>query len=207
MKTTHTSGQLVTFLNLLEQKGVTPDEFQKRLQSGVLADIFDPASRFDDRDSWRMPFGLDPLAPKSGFLTVKNQTLVEMIRSGRYGWFNEEIVFLFHTDLTLVGEWEFRYFVFDERVTTEDALLRIENEDPDNKWCPAKIDHLLSLGAAYPEAQKKGPILALGSRSFSLSTYVSPILNYRDGKRYVNKPHDGGNWDPEYRFLAVRRRK
>ena len=65
MKTTITSGQLTTVLQLLEDKRVDPARFQTVLASGYLADVLDEKASLDPqkRDSVRNLLGLPPLTP------------------------------------------------------------------------------------------------------------------------------------------------
>ncbi len=61
MNTTCTSGQLSMFLKLMEQKGMTPEKFQKYLEKGMFADLFelfDPGTV--QRDSIRKGLNLPP---------------------------------------------------------------------------------------------------------------------------------------------------
>ena len=80
-------------------------------------------------------------------------------------------------------EFEARYFHFHGNTFPENLVKRIEQADKGNSWLPAKIEHLLQFGAAFPEEQRKFPIIGLGSVAEivtvrGMDRYV-PVLNYR----------------------------
>ena len=66
MDTTYTSGQLLKFTALLEQKGVNHEMFQIGLNTGISADFAEALATGDslvklDRNVVRQAFGLGPL--------------------------------------------------------------------------------------------------------------------------------------------------
>lgn len=62
MKTVITSGQLTKTIELMNQKGMTPERYNQLLESGILADVFDPgADLLGDRNGVRKSIGLDIL--------------------------------------------------------------------------------------------------------------------------------------------------
>ena len=71
MDTTLTSGNLQSFLRLLDEKGVTPRRFTIALSDGRLADALDEKATYEHRDEVRKLIGLDPLvAPEPPPLLV-----------------------------------------------------------------------------------------------------------------------------------------
>lgn len=58
INTTLTSTQLISFLEMLRQKGITPETFKERVDSGVLLDIFEPDANFSNRSRIRLSLGL-----------------------------------------------------------------------------------------------------------------------------------------------------
>ena len=63
MDTTLTSGNLQSFLRLLDEKRVTPQRFTVALSDGRLADALDEKATYKHRDEMRQLYGLDPLVP------------------------------------------------------------------------------------------------------------------------------------------------
>lgn len=94
-------------------------------------------------------------------ITVKpNLTLTERIALGKYGWVNSDITEkMFPNDATTVGKWEFKLVHLNRVVSSEDAKFAVEVDG----WTVAKAEHLLAFGDAFPEEQRKYPIIALGS--------------------------------------------
>jgi hypothetical protein len=64
METTITDGQLINFLQLLKQKGMTPKRFEELKRKGILADVCDPRADLSNRDAVRAAFGLNPSKKK-----------------------------------------------------------------------------------------------------------------------------------------------
>lgn len=208
MKTTITSGQLTRFLALLDEKGVTPETLQTCLSNGVLADILDPSAKFGERDEWRKLFRLGPLAPEFITLPVDyNMTLEQMIVAGNYDWKNDD---LNTKNFPVKGE-GIQWFEFDlvdpkKGISSEDALKLLEKDsDPANPWMPAQTEHLLALGAAFPDLQRKNPLVALGSVALVRGNRHVPYL-YEDGsKRDLDLNWFDGDWYSYCRFLRVRK--
>lgn len=104
--------------------------------------------------------------PEIIFLPVDyTKSLEEMIATGRYDWKNNDIT---AKRFLIIGngieEFEFDLYHPDRSISSEDAIKGIhEDEDPENPWIVARIEHLLAYGVAFPEGQRKFPISALGS--------------------------------------------
>ncbi|MBA3789548.1 hypothetical protein H0X32_04145 [Patescibacteria group bacterium] len=56
----------------MDQKGVTGDHFQKLLDTGVLADLFDPKADFSNREAFRAALKLGTAASKPSVLKLVN---------------------------------------------------------------------------------------------------------------------------------------
>jgi hypothetical protein len=207
MKTTVTSGNLAKFLELLDQKDMTPERFQFLLGTGVFSDIFDSSATFADRDLWRNAFGLGKLVPDVIILPIDyTKSLEQMIAAGNYDWKNDELT---AKRFPIVGEgvveYEFRYFRFNRKVSSETAVDLIKKGDNENPWEPAKTEHLLVYGENFPEEQRKFPIVALGSvGEVSGGRYV-PYLDGVGSERSLRLSWWGDDWYDDCRFLAVRK--
>jgi hypothetical protein len=134
----------------------------------------------------------------------------EMIAAGNFAWksnkiTSESLPIQKETDGKVV--FETVEFFFNWGISSEKAKKEIANEDPDNPWQPAKIEHMLAYSAQHPEQQMKYPIIGLGSIAKIGDRNFVPRL-YRGGTDpflflYAND-WDGG-WGPLCRFLAVRK--
>lgn len=209
MKTTMTTGQLAKFLELLDQKGITPETFQTRLTNGVLADIFDSSATFQDRDQWRNAFGLDNQVPDKIILPVDyTKSLEEMIAAGNYDeWRAGPANICFPIVGEGIVEYEFKYVHSNENetVSSETAVNLIKKEDIENPWEPAKIEHLLAFGAALPDEQRKITIVALGSVDGVDGSHGEPFLSREDSLRVIGRKVLVSHWGSYIRFLAVRK--
>lgn len=204
------SGQLKKLFVLLDQKNVTGDRFQRLLDTGVLADVFDPAAKFDDRDAFRAALKLGKLGKLVGDifrLTVDySQLLGAMIAAGQYDWKNSDITAKrFPIEGKGVVEFEACYFHFNRGISSENAIKEIKAADTANPWSAAKIEHVLSLGKIFPEEQRKFPIIGLGSVAEVSGGRFVPGLCKDGSLRVLFVFWFGGGWRPVYRFLAVRK--
>lgn len=196
---------MAKFLELLDQKGVTPEMFQERLISGVLADILDPVATFQNRDQWLAAFGLGAIIPEQIILTIDyTKSLKEMIAAGDHNW--KKIDFTV-AGFKIVGEgvveYEFRCFYWSRNVSSQTAVSLIIEEDVENPWEPAKIEHLLAFGTAFPDEQF--PIVALGTARRVIGRRVVPYLDGDDSERRLDLYWWDVVWDSRCRFLAVRK--
>ncbi|MFA6463543.1 MAG: hypothetical protein WCV55_00900 [Candidatus Paceibacterota bacterium] len=205
MKTTIVSGQLSKILELLDQKGVTPEMIQARLESGVLADIFETSAEFgrDNRDSWRKAFGLNPLVPEPIILTIDyTKSLEEMVVAGLYDWKNDNLdAKRFPVKGTGTTEVEAKIFHFNRNISSEDAKRLIEEAG----YEVAKTEHLLAFGAKYPDEQRKFPIVALGSAHEVVGDRRVPCLDGDVSRRGLYLHWWDFGWNSDCRFLAVRK--
>ena len=93
---------------------------------------------------------------------------------------------------------------FDEQmISTKEAVRRITKE---RYLLLAGVEHLLALGAAYPDIQRGFPIVALGSvwRGPGGDRSVAYLDYWRDG-RDLDMDWCDGDWRGAYRFLAMRK--
>lgn len=209
MKTSYTSQQLSKLNSILEQRGVTPDQFQLVLGSGLLSDIFDPRAKISNRIAVRQALELGALPSEPGRHIVNfGLNLADMISAGNYDWKNENIT---EDKFPVKGEGQVEFedtiFHFDRSISSEDAVTQIIAADPENPWEPAKIENLLAYGAKNPEEQRKFPIVGLGSVGKVSGGRDVPYLYGVDSKRSLYLLSWNGDWDGRYRFLAVRKFK
>jgi len=77
------------------------------------------------------------------------------------------------------------------------------------KLTPAKLEHLLAFGAAYPELQRQFPIVAIGSVwMHDIQSYFCPSLNYNDRGRVIDHHwfyYSPQCFDATCHFLAIRK--
>ncbi|MFA6315368.1 MAG: hypothetical protein WC648_03335 [Candidatus Paceibacterota bacterium] len=201
---THTSAQSKKFIELLEQKWVTPERFQTVLGSGILSDIFEEKATLSNRFAVRQALCLGPLPSEPIVLIVDyGQTLEQMIVAGRYDWKNDDItVSRFPIEGKGTVEFEAVLFHFDKDISSEDAKKQIEEAG----YEVGKIEHVLSFGANYPEEQRKFPIVGLGSVGEVGGRRYVPDL-YGDGSdRDLNLGWWDSDWDADCRFLGVRKK-
>jgi hypothetical protein len=132
-------------------------------------------------------------------------TFAQMIQAGNYGWTNDDIV-PEHFTIVGVGQEECRFVPvhLNRAATTEEALEEIAQRG----LIPAKIEHLLSFGAKYPEKQREFAIVELGSvwvGSFGCRSVA--CLCEGDGRRGLGlcDASPDCQWSEVCRFLAVSR--
>ncbi len=198
-----TTGQMTKFLELLDQKGITPETFQERLTNGVLSDIFDASATFQSRDQWRQAFGLGNLVPDRIILSIDyTKSFEQMIAAGRYDWRNDDLnAKRFPIKGEGVEEVEAKLFHFDRNISSEEAIRLMEAEG----WEIAKMEHLLAFGAAFPDEQRKFPIIGLGSVGEVDGNRYVPCLLRNASKPYLHLHWLVSDWNSSYRFLAVRK--
>jgi len=196
----YTSGQLVKFTSLLEQKGSNPERFQLFLGSGVLADLLEADPSGIDREEFRKMIGLPPLVLR--IIVDYSLTLEQMIALGQYDWKNDDI-----TSARFLVKGEGKNEVVAEIVKYESGMSsEAVLADLDKKgFRPATIEELLAFGAAFLELQRKFPIVALGSvASIGGYRYVA-YLHGSDSRRGLRLNWFDSVWYAVCRFLAVRK--
>jgi len=200
MNTVYTSGQLVKFTSLLEQKGSNPERFQLFLGSGVLADLLEVDPSRIDREEFRKMIGLPPLVLR---ITVDySLTLEQMIALGQYDWKNDDIT---AKNFPVNGEGKKEITVelvkYESGMSSEAILADLDK----NGLRPATHEELLAFGAAFPELQRKFPIVALGSVASIFGDRRVAFLDRYDSERDLRLRWFDGGWYARCRFLAVRK--
>jgi hypothetical protein len=128
--------------------------------------------------------------------------LTERIARGKYGSVNSDInEKRFPHDVTTVGEWEFKLAHPNRSISSEDA----KKESEAGGWSSAKAEHLFAFGEAFPEEQRKYPIVALGSVCEVRGSRRVLALWDDGGKRGLGLSWWCGGWRPFCRFLVVRK--
>lgn len=200
MNTAYTSGQFVKFTSLLEQKGSNPERFQLFLGSGLLADLLEADPSAIDREEFRKLIGLPPLTLR---ITVDySLSLEQMIALGQYDSKNDDIT---AERFPVKGEGKKEVVVelvkYEENMSSDEVLA-----DLDSKGLrPATHEELLAFGTAFPELQRKFPIVALGSVAEVYGLRYVLYLDGDDSRRRLGLGWFDDVWYAGYRFLAVRK--
>lgn len=87
---------------------------------------------------------------------------------------------------------------------TAQILKAIDDLDPQHPWKPARIEHLLALGAQYPQKQTSGQIIALGTLIMYQKEVHFARLEFLHNQRGVSIINDDGVWKMTDRFLIFR---
>lgn len=136
-------------------------------------------------------------------IVASGLALTERISLGSYDWVNGDInEKRFPHDATTIGEWEWKLVHLNRDISSDDAKLAVE---VDGFTC-AKVEHLLAFGEAFPEEQRKYPIVALGSVCEVHGARRVLALWRDDSKRSLDLHWWDGDWCSGYRFLVVRKK-
>lgn len=133
--------------------------------------------------------------------------LTEMIVACACGWNHPDITV---ENFPVVGtgagvvKMEYKIFHFGRTIVSGVPEELIVADDLARPWVPAKIDKLLTYGAANPDEQRKYPIVALGSVASIDQDDRVPCLTMGLRERSLDLEWLGVNWPGHYRFLAVR---
>jgi hypothetical protein len=207
MSTTATAGQAKHSLTILEQQGLSADDY-RTLHDGYLAALAQAAKAgtLPELKTFRAMLKLSAAMPESFRLTVDyGQTLEQMIAAGNYDWKNDDLTAKrFPIKGAGIVEFEACLFHFDRVIESKDAIKAIESADKDNPWTPAKTEHVLSFGIAFPEEQRKYPIVGLGSVAQVDGDRRVPGLWRGGSGRSLDLRWFGDGWYWYCRFLAVR---
>ncbi len=129
-------------------------------------------------------------------------TVVQMVALGNYGWANPDITTENFPHDSRLGEVEVTAEVihFGKCMSTDAVLAELDSR----RLRPATMAELLAFGAAFPEEQRNFPIVALGS------VWTNPDgrrvvggLGMEGSRRDLDFYCVGGDWNGNYRFLAV----
>ena len=148
---------------------------------------------------------IQPVEVACSILTVPpGLTFAERIIAGNYDWTNSNVgEKRFPHDPMTIGEWEFDLFHPNRNISSENAKKEAEVDG----WVVAKWEHLFAYGKAFPEKQKKFPIIALGSVYCGRGDHRVLALGFWLGrsKRQVVLRHWDNVWLPRSHFLRVRK--
>ena len=132
------------------------------------------------------------------------QPLEKMIQAGNLQWADPKITDEhFPINRRPNGELEVQLIQLDKEKGSAEALVGLSAKG----LRPVELPELLALAAAYPEEQKKGPVVALGSQwqypkgGLLVSYLWSDAIT---GERTLNLVGSYRNWGSFYRFAAVR---
>jgi hypothetical protein len=136
-----------------------------------------------------------------------SQNLNEMIMSGNYISFNWGIHDRRYKLQRNAGTCEIELAIVNlgQRVTSEEAVAHLKSAGLE----PAKIEHLLALGATYPKLQEQFSIICLSSYSFDFAGIRHPYLtNDVRGRMLqlsggVRMKDDDGRFESSCCFLVV----
>lgn len=133
------------------------------------------------------------------------QSFADMVKAGNYYYVRPDIT---SENFALDAEcaWAQEIFILRFGVMTPSEPI-IKAMDAQGLR-PATLTHALALGANYPEAQKQGPIIFLGSPWVNASgdDYVPRLdSNVENSNRVLNLVWSGGRWRLWHRFAAVRK--
>lgn len=131
--------------------------------------------------------------------------LEQMVAAGRYDWKHDDIT-AEHFPITGNGviTLETKLFHFNRLIQSEEATKLIVSADLNNSWQVAKIEHELAYGTAYPEEQRKFPIIALGSSCELGGARFVPCLGRYGTQRDLYLDNWCDYWEADGRFLAFR---
>jgi hypothetical protein len=134
--------------------------------------------------------------------TINSSTIADMIFAGNYDFVDENIIikkFLFEP--LNIGEWDFRVISAGKSVSSKEAKALCEEDG----WQTAALEHLLIFGFMFPEAQRKNPIIALGSGSLLNGSRLVPGPLDDFSRRRLNLDCWERDWNSGCRFLSVRK--
>jgi len=94
----------------------------------------------------------------------------------------------------------FELFHLDQQISTEDVLAEMVKSG----LRPALYEELLAFVQAFPDEQRKYPIVALGSVCRKGQDYCCPSVLFGDNQRKIDFGWLAGNWHESCRFLAVK---
>jgi hypothetical protein len=126
----------------------------------------------------------------------------ERVERGHYGWrhagLTEE---RFPVTPDQFGEQAQKLFHFARGISSEDAIRLIR----EGGFEPGRIGDILVFGENVPEAQRRHPVVGLGSVAEVDSKLSVPVLWFDGERRTLDAIWYDGDWHRNYRFLGVRR--
>lgn len=129
--------------------------------------------------------------------------IADMVTAGGYNYANPNIT---AENFPVTGngtvECEVILVHFDRNIKSEAAITELEQMGLQ----PAKIEHLLALGAKHPDLQREFPIICLGSSWVdSDGDRDVPCLDDWGARRSLDLHWFGDVWVGDCRFAAVRK--
>lgn len=132
-----------------------------------------------------------------------DMSLADMVRAGKYDYVNCSIVAKnIPIEGTGVVSTEVVLVHFDRCLTSGNAIKELEPMS----LAPCHVEHLLALGAKYPELQRAYPILCLGPSWVRVHGYWRvPYLGYQGTRRFLSLCWVDNGLPRPCRFAAVRK--
>ena len=148
--------------------------------------------------------GVAPAAASTFKVIVDyDKSLKDMISAGKYDQIGSDVTEK-HFPISGNGKAEVNLELvrLNKRISSKDAIVELKKLGTR----PATLPELLAFGVAYPEEQRKLPIVALGSvwQDWDGDRCVPCLYCWVDGERSLDLYCFGGVWDEPDRFLAVR---
>ena len=129
-----------------------------------------------------------------------SKSVTELVKEGKYDWANDDITAdHFPSKEKGTKRIKIALFKFDHDISGEDVIRKMGKG-----FRPASLKEILSLGAQYPDLQRKDWIVALGSTWRGSYGYVYvPCLNGGGGGRGLRLNWWASVWRSSWRFAAV----
>jgi hypothetical protein len=126
----------------------------------------------------------------------------ERVERGQYGWRHSGVTEeRFPVTRDQCGEQAQKLFHFARGISSEEAIRLIREEG----FEPGRIGDILVFGENVPEAQRRHPVVGLGSVAEVDSKLSVPALWFDGERRTLDAIWYDGDWHRNYRFLGVRR--
>jgi hypothetical protein len=127
-------------------------------------------------------------------------SLPDMIAGGKYDWVNPSITAdKFPIEGTGAKNFRTKLFHFSRDISSEDAIAAMKSDN----FLPATHLHGLAFGAAFPDEQRKYPIVCLGSSAQVCGGRGVVGLGGGGVGRDLRLYGWGGGWRGNWRFLGV----
>lgn len=129
-----------------------------------------------------------------------DQTIEQMVETGKYAWANTD-VYKCQLEGDGVVRYECKLFHYRRRYSKKmiEKMMSVG-------WEPAKVEHLLSFGATYPNVQTEHSIVALGSVTKIADSGRVLHLDYNGHKeRGIHASGLDVVMREDYRYLGVRK--
>lgn len=127
----------------------------------------------------------------------------ERIERGGYGWRNGELTEeRFPVTANQRGEREQKLFHFNRSLSSAEAARLIQEDG----FEPAAIGEVLAFGEAFPNTQRRHPVVGLGSVAEIDGKASVPALWFDGYRRTLDLIWLEGDWHRNYRFLGVCRK-